>query len=84
MAKCKRCQSKPTLTPGEIEKMVREIRSMKGIKLVDEDKYRKRLEICQCCEKFEYNSTCTLCGCVMQVRAMLADGRCPYPKSARW
>ena len=84
MAKCKRCGIKTILSEADIEKMVSEIRSMKGIRLADADEYRQRLEICRSCEKFEYGSTCSLCGCVMQVRALLRDGRCPYPHRPKW
>lgn len=84
MAKCKRCGIKTILSEADIEKMVSEIRSMRGIRLADEDKYNQRLEICRSCEKFEYGSTCSLCGCVMQARALLRDGRCPYPRRPKW
>ncbi len=84
MAKCKRCALKTALSEADIEKMVGEVRSMRGIRLADDEKYAERLRICQACEKFEYGSTCALCGCVMQVRAMLSDGRCPYPCTPKW
>lgn len=84
MAKCKRCGLKAVLSEADIEKMVNEVRSMRGIRLAAEEEYMKRLEICRSCEKLEYGSTCSLCGCVMQVRAMLSDGRCPYPRAPKW
>lgn len=84
MAKCKRCGLKTVLAESDIEKMVDDVRHMKGIRLVDDDEYKKRLEICGSCEKLEYGSTCALCGCVVQVRAMLKDGRCPFPKKSKW
>lgn len=84
MAKCKRCGLKTALEDEEIGKMVEQVRSMKGVRLVDEDEYARRLGICGECEKLEYGSTCMLCGCVMQVRAMLKDGKCPYPKQRKW
>ena len=84
MAQCKRCGLKTVLSDEDINKMVAEVRAMRGIRLVDEDEYNRRLEICRSCEKFEYGSTCTLCGCVMQVRAQLRDSKCPYPKQSKW
>lgn len=84
MAKCKRCEFKTQLSDADIEKMVNDVRNMSKIKLVDNEEYEHRLSICTNCEKFEYNSTCILCGCVMQVRAMLFDGKCPYPKNPKW
>lgn len=75
---------KTVVSREEIEKMVEQVKNMKGVKLVSEDVYAERIQICSECEKFEYGSTCTLCGCIMQVRARLADGRCPYPKNKKW
>ena len=84
MAKCKRCGLKTVLSKADIEKIVTEVRNMRGVRLVDDEKYMKRLEICLSCEKLEYGSTRSLCGCVMQVRAMLSDGRCPFPRTPKW
>ncbi len=84
MAKCKRCEFKTQLSEADIEKMVNDVRNMSKIRLIDDEEYKRRLSLCEACEKFEYGSTCTLCGCVMQVRALLADGKCPYPKNKKW
>lgn len=57
---------------------------MKGVRITDSAEYERRMGICSQCGKFEYGSTCGVCGCVMQVRARLADGRCPYPGKSKW
>ncbi|MGM9936706.1 MAG: DUF6171 family protein [Candidatus Ornithomonoglobus sp.] len=82
--KCKRCGLKTVLSEEDIARMVNEVRSMKGIRLAEDDEYKRRISICAECEKLGYGSTCALCGCVMQVRAMLADGKCPFPKNRKW
>ncbi len=64
--------------------MVEDVRSMRGVRLVPEPEFERRFGICMSCEKLEDGSTCMLCGCIMQVRARLADGRCPYPGGGRW
>lgn len=84
MAKCKRCGMKTALDAETIQKMVNDVAAMPGIRLVGEDVYQKRIAVCEGCEKFEYGSTCMLCGCVMQVRARLSGGKCPYPGKSRW
>lgn len=84
MEKCKRCASKTKLSDEDIAKMVCEVRGMRGVKTVDEQEYSRRLKCCAECDKFEYGSTCTLCGCIMQVRALLTTGKCPYPKNPKW
>lgn len=83
-SKCKRCGLKTVIPEEDIDKMVEDIKRMKGIKLVDEEVFNKRFKICRECDKFEYGSTCMLCGCVMQVRARLKNTSCPYPKNKKW
>lgn len=80
MAKCKRCGLKTVLSGEDIEKMVGEIKSMKGVKLAEESVYKARLDVCAECEKLEYGSTCMACGCVVAARALIADGKCPMKK----
>lgn len=80
MAKCKRCGLKTVLSENDIQKMVDDITSMKGVRLVDTDKYTIRFNVCSECDNFMYGSTCSVCGCVMQVRARLSDGKCPKKK----
>ncbi len=80
MAKCKRCAVKTVLDENDIQKMVDEVTGMKGVQLADEAVYEKRFSVCTECEGFMYGSTCSYCGCVMQVRARLSDGRCPKKK----
>lgn len=82
MKKCKKCPSRDAA--DDIAEMVAQVRSMRGIRLVPDAEYARRLGICGGCEKLEDGATCMLCGCVMQVRALLADGKCPYPKGGRW
>lgn len=80
MNKCKRCSVKTVLSDKDIQKMVDEVTGMRGICLADKDTYTARFNICQDCGNFMYGSTCSVCGCVMQVRARLADGKCPKKK----
>ena len=80
MEKCKRCATKTALSDADIQKMIDEVRAMRGVRMAGEDVYKKRLAVCGGCGKFMFGSTCSVCGCVMQVRAMLADGRCPKKK----
>ncbi len=82
--KCKRCGMKTVLSEQEIQKAVSDVISMKGVRLADDSEYERRFAVCLDCEKLEYGSTCMLCGCIMQVRARLADGKCPYPGKGKW
>lgn len=80
MEKCKRCAAKTVLTDADIAKMVDEVTSMKGVRLAENGVYEERFAVCSSCDKLLYGSTCGVCGCVMQVRARLSDGRCPNKK----
>ncbi len=71
---------KTVLSDEDIRKMTDEVTSMKGVRLAREEIYASRMKVCAECEKFLYGSTCGVCGCVMQVRARLADGKCPKKK----
>lgn len=71
---------KTVLSENDIQKMIDEVTSMKGIRLADENTYKARFSICSECESLMYGSTCAHCGCVMQVRARLYDGKCPKKK----
>lgn len=78
MKPCRRCAAKTVLSDEDISRMTEQVKAMRGIRLVDEEVYEKRIAVCRACEKLAYGNTCMLCGCVMQVRARLADGACPY------
>lgn len=78
--KCKRCGLKTVLNKEEIENAVNQVKAMKGIKLAKDSVYKNRLDVCKTCQKLEYGSTCMSCGCLVEVRALTADGRCPLKK----
>lgn len=80
MAKCKRCGLKTALDDKDIAKMVNEVTHMKGVTLVTEEEYNRRISYCAECEKLQYGSTCMLCGAVVQVRCRLENGKCPWKK----
>lgn len=80
MARCKRCGIKILLSDDEINQMVDDVRKMKGVHTAEENVYKHRLEVCGRCESLEYGSTCMKCGCIVNVRAVMKDGKCPKGK----
>ena len=51
----------------------------------DEDKtseecYHARLEVCRGCQQLGEDGTCFSCGCYVEFRAILKEGRCPKKK----
>ncbi|ACX66200.1 hypothetical protein [Paenibacillus sp. Y412MC10] len=51
---------------------------------VPDDEYDARLRACFACPKLQRGTTCTLCGCIVQIAAKLKDKRCPCPGQDRW
>tara|TARA_R100000700_G_C3172279_1_gene146830 strand:+ start:572 stop:838 length:267 start_codon:yes stop_codon:yes gene_type:complete len=52
-----------------------------GFKNTPQDKYKERLTVCDSCELLdEINGTCTVCGCVMAVKAKWHVEKCPKGK----
>ncbi|MEX3615915.1 DUF6171 family protein [Paenibacillus glucanolyticus] len=51
---------------------------------VPDEEYETRLRACFSCSKLQGDTTCTLCGCIVQITAKLKDKRCPYPGQDRW
>lgn len=46
--------------------------------IVDENVYQKRIEICMNCTYISENkTTCTQCGCVVELKAKFKSNRCP-------
>ncbi len=42
----------------------------------DEETYRRRLSLCEKCEKLQ-NGVCLKCGCYVEMRAAVRNNRCP-------
>ncbi|GGH72269.1 hypothetical protein GCM10008014_58460 [Paenibacillus silvae] len=51
---------------------------------VGDEEYERRLAICLACPDLQYGTTCRHCGCLVQVRAKLAESTCPYPYASQW
>ncbi|WP_211746656.1 DUF6171 family protein [Paenibacillus sp. Marseille-Q4541] len=46
--------------------------------------YKERLAICRTCDGFKYGTTCKYCGCLIPLKAKVADATCPYPFEPKW
>lgn len=51
-----------------------------GMKNVDNETYRIRLEVCAKCPHFMGGMTCAVCGCNMNIKARWADQDCPQKR----
>jgi len=81
---CKGCSASVRLSPEEIKKLFGETMRVKDIKVVSEEEYQRRLAICKACPSLQYSTTCSHCGCIVEIRAKLAASRCPYPYEPKW
>jgi hypothetical protein len=81
---CKGCSRTVKVPSEDIQKMIDEIKSSEDFKLVSEEEYKKRIEQCSSCKYFGFGTTCSQCGCIVQVRALLKDKDCPHPKKSMW
>lgn len=81
---CKGCSASVRMSQDDIEKAIEQLSRIKKIKFVDDVLYENRLEKCNECRYLEYGTTCLQCGCVVQIKAKLADSSCPYPKDKKW
>ncbi|AWB43515.1 hypothetical protein DCC85_04275 [Paenibacillus sp. CAA11] len=79
---CKGCERDITVTDQQISRMVDRMRL--NFECVNEENYRVRLSACQSCSSLMEGHTCAVCGCIVQVRALLADQDCPNAQGSRW
>lgn len=84
MDNCKGCRESVRVPNKQIQQMLIEIESNGKFQLVENQVYQHRLSKCEGCKYLKYDSTCMQCGCIVQIRARLATGTCPFPGEARW
>lgn len=74
--RCRKCLLAES-SPEDFEKYIgRVLRGMKPEELAPEEIYRRRLLACQTCGKLS-GATCMSCGCLVELRAALKEGKCP-------
>ena len=81
---CRGCHIRVRLPADEVARLLDQYLREHPGPVVGDELYGDRLATCRACEALEYGSTCRHCGCLVQVRAKLAGGRCPHPGGSRW
>ena len=76
--KCKRCLIRD-MAEEDRKDLEKYIDAIKPQDRAPEDLEEKRLDICRTCDSLE-DATCMACGCYVEFRAALRDGRCPRKK----
>lgn len=81
---CKGCRASVRVSEAEIKRIVEDVIQDESSLLVSQDQYDARLAICRACDYLDYGTTCRHCGCLVVVRAWMADKGCPKPGQAEW
>lgn len=79
MKECRKCLLKELNKEDYFKNVYEYIESIPEDIKTGNDEYKKRLEICQGCEKLE-NGICRVCGCFVEVRASINSNYCPDSK----
>lgn len=76
---CKKCLLREASSIDYKELIEKHLASLKPTDLASKEIADNRLEICKLCEKLN-RGTCLSCGCYVEIRAALKNGRCPNKK----
>ncbi|MDQ8737093.1 DUF6171 family protein [Paenibacillus sp. LHD-38] len=80
---CKGCRDDYRVTDEQIDRILAAPMFQSDISVPD-DVYEQRLLACRACPKFQYGTTCTVCGCFVRIAAKYKDRACPNPGDSRW
>lgn len=81
---CKGCSATVRVRPESVERILQDYLHEHPDSLVGDKEYQHRLNLCRACGDLEYETTCRHCGCLVDVRAKLADKHCPSPVVSAW
>lgn len=76
-AECKACRISVRVSPAEVRRIISQYTQGQDVRLTDDTEADRRLAICADCPDLQYGTTCRHCGCLVPVRARLADKGCP-------
>lgn len=80
---CKGCRDDYRVTDEQIDRILSAPMFQSDI-CVPDDVYELRLAKCRECPKFEYGTTCVVCGCYVRIAAKYKNRSCPKPGDSRW
>lgn len=75
---CKKCLLQD-LEKAERQKLETYLAAIKDSDKVDNTLYQNRLDVCRGCDYLS-DATCHACGCYVEFRAAVKQGKCPYKK----
>jgi len=80
---CKGCRDDYLVTDEQIDRILAAPMFQSDISVPD-DVYEQRLQQCRDCPKFQYGTTCIVCGCFVRIAAKYKERACPNPGDSRW
>jgi hypothetical protein len=80
---CKGCDDSYIVTESQISRVLASD-YFSTMDCVDEVTYAQRVEACTACSALQNGTTCSYCGCIIQIVAKLKDRRCPHTGGSRW
>jgi len=80
---CKGCAADVRVSEQQIDRLLAVLES-KGFDGVNDEEYERRIALCERCPSLQYETTCRHCGCLVKIRAKMADKHCPLPGNAQW
>jgi hypothetical protein len=81
---CKGCSASVRLKQSEVERILADYLRENPAPLVSDAIYAERLRLCRACSQLQYGTTCSHCGCLVQVMAKLKNKQCPSPRAPVW
>lgn len=79
---CKGCERNITVSDEQIARMIAKMRP--NFSCVSDERYEARLKVCAECSHLMESHTCSICGCIVQVRALIEDQDCPHYDGSKW
>lgn len=79
---CKRCLIKDMPSSQYFKNMYEYIEAMDKELKVDDEEYKRRLDICKSCD-YLLSGMCKKCGCFVEMRAVMIGKSCPDTKN-KW
>ena len=81
---CKGCSASVRLKQSEVDRILANYLHENPAPHVSDAIYADRLRVCRDCSQLQYGTTCSHCGCLVQVMAKLRDRQCPAPQAPAW
>ncbi|MCJ8007514.1 DUF6171 family protein [Lederbergia wuyishanensis] len=83
MSICKGCTHSVIVSKEVLQELIQDAEK-DGRKIVSEDVFEKRLNMCKSCPSLQYETTCMHSGSLIHYRARLKESTCPYPQGSKW